>query len=763
VGRVPFETQGATEAEIIAAFVVWLARLGGASRTVLGCVDGGLALFAWESVFARQVPFDIELGADATFATAVQAVERELAAIRKRGTYARDLVARTPGLGLPRYTVGIDLATGAELRGRKLVLAMGNGAELAYDGSAYPNGVVQEIVAQLSALLASGRAEPSRLVTRLPLVSEAITRLLVEEYNATATALPAERLVHRAFEEQARKTPAAIALTAQGKTLTYDELNRRANRLAHRLIELGASRDGLIGVYLPRTDAMVVAMLAVLKAGAAYLPLDPTYPKERIAFMLEDSKAKIIVTLAELSQGLGQGTTTVALDTDSFDSKPDTNPEVDTTPANLAYVIYTSGSTGRPKGVMVEHRNVINFFAGMDQRIPRGENDTWLAVTSLSFDISVLELLWTLSRGFKVVLLADGRLDSTGASEDLGLELDFSLFYFASDEGGVGADKYRLLLEGARFADEKGFAAVWTPERHFGAFGGLYPNPSVASAAVAAITKRVRIRAGSCVLPLHHPIRIAEEWALVDNLSNGRVGISFASGWHPNDFVLRPENFKENKAIMLRDIEVVRRLWRGEKVAFPGAKGEVSVQTLPRPVQADLPIWLTAAGSVETFEAAGRIGAGILTHLLGQTLEEVKSKVGAYRRAWREAGHAGRGYVTLMLHTFVGDDDEVVKQTVREPMKGYLRSSLALIAQHAWSFPAFKRVAKEGASFNDNFTNLSAEDMDALLDYSFERYYETAGLFGSAATCRRTLVVVKSCDVDEVACLIDYGVPTTTY
>jgi natural product biosynthesis luciferase-like monooxygenase protein len=761
--RIAVQTAGASEAELVAAFVAWLARLNANPRVMLGSVDQGRPLFAWESVFARQVPFELECAADATFGALSRAATDELARIRKHGTYARDLVARTPRLGLPRYAVGLDLNAekGAELRGRQLVLAIQGGrAELLFDEAAYSEAVAVDIVSQITEVLARGRAEQECLVARLPLVSEAMRRVLVQEYNATELALPPERLVHLAFEEQVRRTPEKIALTAQGKSLSYEELNRRANRLAHRLIELGAARDKLVGIYLPRTEDLVVAVLAVLKSGAAYLPLDPGYPKERIAFMLQDGQAKIVVTLAELSKSLAEGATRVCLDTDpELGSKTDGNPDVSSAPKDLAYVIYTSGSTGKPKGVMVEHHNVVNFFAGMDQRIPRGENDTWLAVTSLSFDISVLELLWTLTRGFKVVLLADGRLDSApGASP--GLELEFSLFYFASDEGGVGADKYRLLLEGARFADERGFAAVWTPERHFGAFGGLYPNPAVAGAAVAAITKNVRIRAGSCVLPLHHPIRVAEEWALVDNLSNGRVGISFASGWHPNDFVLRPENFSQNKAVMMRDIEVVRRLWRGEKVSFPGAKGDVAVQTLPRPVQSDLPIWLTAAGSVETFEAAGRIGAGLLTHLLGQTLEEVKTKVAAYRRAWREAGHPGRGCVTLMLHTFVGDDDEVVKEKVREPMKGYLRSSLALIAQHAWSFPAFKRAAKDGASFNDNFMSLSSEDMDALLDYSFERYYETAGLFGSRQTCLKTLGVVKGCDVDEIACLIDYGVDT---
>ena len=153
-------------------------------------------------------------------------------------------------------------------------------------------------------------------------------------------------------------------------------------------------------------------------------------------------------------------------------------------PEHLAYVIYTSGSTGRPKGVMVEHRNVVNFFAGMDAaRAARPPGSVWLAVTSLSFDISVLELFWTLARGFTRRgprrASTQRRRRAPRARATPSQPIDFSLFYFASDEGEHAADKYRLLLEGARFADAHGFAAVWTPERHFHAFGGLYPNPSV--------------------------------------------------------------------------------------------------------------------------------------------------------------------------------------------------------------------------------------------------------------------------------------------
>ncbi|MFP5286291.1 MAG: MupA/Atu3671 family FMN-dependent luciferase-like monooxygenase, partial [Thermoanaerobaculia bacterium] len=151
--------------------------------------------------------------------------------------------------------------------------------------------------------------------------------------------------------------------------------------------------------------------------------------------------------------------------------------------------------------------------------------------------------------------------------------MDFSLFYFGSYDPDPRRDKYRLLLEGARFADTRGFSAVWIPERHFHAFGGLSPNPSVVAAALARETRRIGIRAGSVVLPLHHPVRVAEEWSVVDNLSGGRAGISIASGWHAGDFVLDPGAYAGRRDEVVRRLELVRRLWRGEAVPFPGPDG----------------------------------------------------------------------------------------------------------------------------------------------------------------------------------------------
>ncbi len=304
--------------------------------------------------------------------------------------------------------------------------------------------------------------------------------------------------------------------------------------------------------------------------------------------------------------------------------------------------------------------------------------------------------------------------------------------------------------------------AIWTPERHFYDFGGLYAHPAITGAAVAAITKNVSIRAGSVVVPLHHPARIAEAWAMVDNLSNGRVAIAAASGWAPTDFLLMPENYRRAKQVMFENLEIIQRLWAGEQVAFPGATGEsVTVGTLPRPVQKRLPVWITTAGNLETYVQAGEIGANLLTHLLGQSVEELAPKIKAYRKARAEHGHdPTSGQVTLMLHTFVGEDEASVRAAVRGPLKQYLGSSLNLLRKYAWAFPAFTRPGDVSGDTGDDFANLSAEERDAILDGAFERYYQTSGLFGTTENCLRLIDSLSGIGVDEVACLIDFGLDT---
>ncbi|RYF53742.1 MAG: LLM class flavin-dependent oxidoreductase, partial [Comamonadaceae bacterium] len=265
----------------------------------------------------------------------------------------------------------------------------------------------------------------------------------------------------------------------------------------------------------------------------------------------------------------------------------------------------------------------------------------------------------------------------------------------------------------------------------------------------------------SCVAPLHHPARIAEEWAVIDNLTNGRAGMAIASGWQPDDFVLRPENAPpNNKTAMFQSIADLRRLWRGEAVEFPTAGGKTfAVVTQPRPVSKELPVWVTTAGNPETWKEAGSVGANVLTHLLGQSIDEVAGKIGLYHQALRDAGHDPAQFtVTVMLHTYVARDREQAREVAREPMKDYLRSAAGLIKQYAWAFPAFKKPAGVSNPFDLDLRSLSHEEMEGILDFSFQRYFDDSGLFGSVDDCLARVEQLKRIGVDEIACLIDYGI-----
>lgn len=217
----------------------------------------------------------------------------------------------------------------------------------------------------------------------------------------------APETIARAFDLQVAATPESIALICGDQTLAYRELALRASRLARHLQNLGVGPGSLVGIFVERSVELIVGLLGTLKSGAAYVPLDPAYPAERTKLVLDDCRATTVISTNRLRERLPADQRVVLLDraADFSDDSTDAFPSA-ATGSDLAYVLYTSGSTGKPKGVMVEHCNVLSFFAAMD-RLLGTVPGIWLAVTSTSFDISVLELFWTLTRGFKVVLHAD--------------------------------------------------------------------------------------------------------------------------------------------------------------------------------------------------------------------------------------------------------------------------------------------------------------------------------------------------------------------
>jgi non-ribosomal peptide synthetase component F len=251
----------------------------------------------------------------------------------------------------------------------------------------------------------------------------AADQIQLAEWNRTDVEFDSEKRVHDLFDEQALRTPEKTAVICRDQSLTYASLRKRAQQLARRLNKLGVGPETVVAISMERSLDMMVALLGTLSAGAAYLPVDPAFPQERVGFMLQDSDARVILTQRSLKDRLGDSSAVVAcLDEPGFDD--DATDAFETLAANapassLAYLIYTSGSTGTPKGVMVEHRNVVNFFTAMDS-VVGADNGVWLAVTSISFDISVLELLWTLARGFTIVLQASD--DSLGTTGDYSIE-----------------------------------------------------------------------------------------------------------------------------------------------------------------------------------------------------------------------------------------------------------------------------------------------------------------------------------------------------
>ena len=627
-----------------------------------------------------------------------------------------------------------------------------------YNTDLFEAGTVRALGRHYLNLLDAALAMPERALAVLPMLDADESRRMFAAWNDTAQPRHDSGPVTEQFRASALAQPDATALVMGARRLSYRDTLAKVDALAAQLRARRIGPDDRVGVLMERSPEMVVAMLAILEAGAAYVPIDPDYPLARQALVMSDAALSLVLIQADLIalvEGNALPVPVLVPDGAAHAEAARVGSGRRPDDAQLAYMIYTSGSTGTPKGVMVTHGNLRALLQALDQRLMAGDaaerRQVWLAVTSISFDISVLELLWTLARGHEVVLQPELPASDAATSRRLARlsgtaearELRFSIFYFASDQSTEGEDRYRLLMEGARFADASGFEAVWVPERHFHAFGGQYPSPSVAAAAVAAVTRNVQVRAGSVVLPLHHPVRVVEEWSMIDNLSRGRVGIAFASGWHFNDFVFFPDHYERRHQVLRDNVETVRALWRGESREFTAGNGApVSIRTRPDPVQPELPVWITAAASPDTFRYAGSIGANVLTHLLGQSLDELAEKIALYRRTRAEHGHdpeAGR--VTLMLHTYVGASRTQVIDTVREPFKAYLRSSVNLL----------RPVAEANGMDPD-------VDQEVLVEAGFQRYFGSSALFGTPESCLPMIAELERIGVDEAACLLDFGI-----
>ncbi|TLP52929.1 MULTISPECIES: non-ribosomal peptide synthetase, partial [Pseudomonas] len=283
-------------------------------------------------------------------------------------------------------------------------------AAFTYASDLFDAATIERMAAHWQTLLAALVQQPQRALWQLPMLDDGTLQRVLHDWNATATDYPLQRAVHQLIEDQARRTPDAEALVFGDQRLSYAELESQANRLAHYLRAQGVGNDQLVGISVQRSVEMVVGLLGILKAGAAYVPLDPEYPAERLAYMVEDSGIDLLLTQQALlaSLPLPDQVRCVALDTLDLGAQPTTPLALAVDPAQLAYVIYTSGSTGRPKGAGNSHRALTNRLCWMQQAYQLDASDTVLQKTPFSFDVSVWEFFWPLISGARLAVAAPG-------------------------------------------------------------------------------------------------------------------------------------------------------------------------------------------------------------------------------------------------------------------------------------------------------------------------------------------------------------------
>jgi amino acid adenylation domain-containing protein len=279
-----------------------------------------------------------------------------------------------------------------------------------YDSTLLTSADISRLAAQFQTLLQSVLENVDAHLSALEIVGEAERHQLLVEWNCTATPYPLNECIHELFERQAAQTPSALALVYEGQQLTYGELNSRANQLAHHLQQMGVGAEVRVGLCVERSVEMIVGVLGILKAGAAYVPLEPSYPSERVRFMLEDTGAKVLLTQEHLVEALPvHEAEVISLDGDweEIAVQSEENPKAEVEAENLAYVIYTSGSTGMPKGVLVTHQNLVHSTSARLAYYPDGVG-RFLLLSSFAFDSSVAGIFWTLCSGGGLVLPGEG-------------------------------------------------------------------------------------------------------------------------------------------------------------------------------------------------------------------------------------------------------------------------------------------------------------------------------------------------------------------
>jgi len=507
----------------LAAFLVLLSRSTGEERLLVAAPVDTRDLVGFGGVagpFENLVLLEADVSGEPSFSEVVQRARTALEKALVRAEAPLESIApRLPAfqvmfdwLDEPWGTLhlpGLQVERMATEARCELTLSICRGrATIQYDAALFHAETAARILDRFRILLGEAIAGAERPAARLPLLSQEEQALLLVDWNRTEAGYPRDTLIHELFETQVKRTPGAAAVTFEGRTWTYRELNTRANQIARELKRRGAGPDTLVGIRLERSLEMVAAVMAVLKAGAAYVPLDPSYPPDRIAYMIEDSGMSVVI----------------GADFVAADGNAENLPRGELSPENLAYVIYTSGSTGKPKGVQISHRALVNFLHSMRRDPGLDKQDALLAVTTLSFDIAGLELHLPLITGARIVLASReaasdgvklaGLLAASGATM---MQATPATWRLLLDAGWTGDPKLKILCGGEALS--RTLADELLPR--CGALWNMYgPTETTVWSTLH------RVEAGENPIPLGRPIANTQVYVLDSHLMPVPIGVS---------------------------------------------------------------------------------------------------------------------------------------------------------------------------------------------------------------------------------------------
>ena len=401
MGASALEGLGALEPRDEAALAAMLCLLYRSTRQadlVLGVFEEGLCM-----------PLVLRLSGQPSFEELTQTIAAELREARKHAAPLAQILEAAQCSSVQELFQAAVLLRGdapGECASLELCLQLEAG-QWSYDSQLFDDEHIERMAQHFEVLLGSIHSDPGAPIGKLGLLSPAERELILETWNDKAMDFPREVCLHQLFEAQAQAAPDAVAARFDGKSLSYGELERRANQLAQHLIGLGVEPDSIVGISMERSFEMVVGMLAIAKAGAGYLPMDPSYPKERLSYMLKDSRVGVVLTQKHLADSLPKSEAKcVMLDAEraQIERHSDQAPQVAVNSENLAYMIYTSGSTGAPKGVLLNHQGRVNNFLDFNRRFDVGPGDALIALASLSFDMCAYDVFGTLAAGATIVL-----------------------------------------------------------------------------------------------------------------------------------------------------------------------------------------------------------------------------------------------------------------------------------------------------------------------------------------------------------------------